>query len=100
EVGFVDHLLLMEALKSVHLTESDVDIVNEKTQNTPNLLKGGTVSAIAAWQPNSGEALDLVAGSKPIFTSKDVPGLIYDLLFVSPKSLAAHRDEWKKVVSV
>jgi NitT/TauT family transport system substrate-binding protein len=100
EVGFVDHLLLMEALKAAHLSESDVDIVNEKTQKTPELLKSGGVAAIVAWQPNSGEALDRVPGSKAIFTSKDVPGLIYDLLFVSPKSLKERRADWKKVVGV
>ncbi len=100
EVGFVDHLLLMEALKSVDLAESDVDIVNTKTQDTPSALKSGSVSAIAAWQPNSGHALDQVPGAGALFTSANVPGLIYDVLFVSPKSLAARRADWKKVVGV
>ena len=35
-----------------------------------------------------------------IFTSANVPGLIYDHLCVSPKSLAANRAEWLKVVKV
>ena len=100
EVGFVDHLLLMEALKSVRLSESDVDIVNTKTQDTPALLKAGGVSAIAAWQPNSGHALDQVPGASALFTSANVPGLIYDVLFVNPKSLQARRADWKKVVAV
>ena len=100
EVGFVDHLLLMEGLKSVHLSESDIDIVNTRTQDTPAALKAGSVSAIAAWQPNSGHALDQVPGAAPLFTSANVPGLIYDVLFVNPKSLAARRDDWKKVVRV
>jgi NitT/TauT family transport system substrate-binding protein len=100
EVGFVDHLLLMEGLKSVGMTESDIDIVNTKTQDTPAVLKAGSVSAIAAWQPNSGRALDQVPGSMPLFTSANVPGLIYDLLFVNPKSLQTRRADWKKVVSV
>ena len=47
EVGFVDHLLLMEGLKSVGLSESDVDILNTKTQDTPAALQAGSVSAIA-----------------------------------------------------
>jgi NitT/TauT family transport system substrate-binding protein len=100
EVGFVDHLLLMEGLKSVGLTESDIDIVNTKTQDTPSVLKAGSVSAIAAWQPNSGHALDQVPGATPLFTSANVPGLIYDVLFVNPKSLQARRADWKKVVGV
>ncbi|HEX2871800.1 MAG TPA: ABC transporter substrate-binding protein [Polyangiaceae bacterium] len=100
EVGFVDHLLLMEALKSVGLAESDVDIVNTKTQDTPSLLKAGSVSAIAAWQPNSGHALDQVPGASALFTSANVPGLIYDALFVSPTSLQERRADWKKIVQV
>ncbi|HEX4339131.1 MAG TPA: ABC transporter substrate-binding protein [Polyangiaceae bacterium] len=100
EVGFVDHLLLMEALKSASMTEADVEIVDTKTHETPALLKSGSVAAIAAWQPNSGQALDLLPGSKAIFTSANVPGLIYDLLFVSPKSLVERRSDWFKVVNV
>jgi NitT/TauT family transport system substrate-binding protein len=100
EVGFVDHLLLMEALKSAKLTEADVSIVNAKTEQTPELLKSGSVDAIAAWQPNSGRALDDVTGAKPIFTSANVPGLIYDLMFVNKKSLVRQRADWEKVTQV
>ena len=44
--------------------------------------------------------LKAVAGSKPIFTSADAPGIIYDLLYVSPESLATRRDDWLKVTKV
>jgi NitT/TauT family transport system substrate-binding protein len=47
-----------------------------------------------------GSSLEVVAGSKAIFTSADTPGLIYDLVCVSPKNLAARRDDWVKVVKV
>jgi len=100
EVGFVDHLLLLNALKAAKMTEKDVKIVNVKTDDTPNALKSGTVDAIGAWQPNSGAALKEVPGSTPIFTSADVKGLIYDHLCVSPRSLAENRAEWLKVVKV
>jgi len=100
EVGFVDHLLLLNALKANKMTEKDVKIVNVKTDDTPNALKSGTVDAIAAWQPNSGAALKESPGSTPVYTSADVPGLIYDHLCVSPRSLAENRAEWLKVVKV
>jgi NitT/TauT family transport system substrate-binding protein len=100
EVGFVDHLLLMNALKSAHMTDKDVQIVNVPTDQTPQSLKSGTVDAIAAWQPNSGNALKELPGSTPIFTSANVPGLIYDLLCVNPRSLAEHKADWAKVVKV
>jgi NitT/TauT family transport system substrate-binding protein len=100
EVGFVDHLLLLHALKSANMKESDVKLKNVKTDETPQALKSGGVDAIAAWQPSSGAALKEVPGSKPIFTSKDVPGLIYDMLAVNPKSLAEHRADWVKIAKV
>src|ERR1700753_975810 len=46
EVGFVDHLLLMNALKSAKMTDKDVQIVNVPTDQTPQSLKSGTVDAI------------------------------------------------------
>jgi NitT/TauT family transport system substrate-binding protein len=100
EVGFLSHLLLINALGSVGLTDKDVELVNVPTDQTPQTLKAGDVSAIVAWQPNSGQALKDVPGSKPVFTTKDVPGLIYDLLYVSPKSLSERRADWLKVTKV
>ena len=100
EVGFVDHLLLLKALESAGLKESDVNLVNMPTNQTAQALASGSVSAIAAWQPNSGQALKEVPGSTAIFTSANAPGLIYDLLYVSPESLAKRKEDWKKVVKV
>lgn len=100
ELGFVSHLLLINALKSAGLTDRDVELVNVPTDQTPQLLRAGDVSAVVAWQPNSGQALKEVPGSKAIYTSADVPGLIYDLLCVSPKSLKERHDDWRKVAKV
>lgn len=100
EIGFVDHLLLLNALEKNGMTESDVNLVNVATNETPQVLASGDVDAIGAWQPSSGIALKQVPGSKPIYTSSDAPGLIYDVLAVNPVSLAEHRDEWSKVIDV
>jgi NitT/TauT family transport system substrate-binding protein len=100
EVGFVDHLLLLNGLEKAGMKESDVTLVNTKTNETPQVLASGDVDAIGAWQPNSGMAMKSVAGSKPIYTSADEPGLIYDVLTVSPTSLAERRADWLKLVKV
>ena len=100
EKGFVDHLLLLNALKSAGLADKDVKLVDVKTDETPQSLKSGSVDAIAAWQPNSGAALREVPGSTAIYTSANVPGLIYDHLCVNPKSLAERRSDWVKIVKV
>jgi len=100
EIGLVEHLLLLKGLEKAGLKEGDVKLVAVPTHQTAQSLASGDVDAIGAWQPNSGQALKAVAGSKAIFTSADVPGLIYDLVCVSPKSLAQRRADWVKVVKV
>ena len=100
EVGFVDHLLLMYALKSANMSDKDVKIKNVPTDQTPQTLKSGGVDAIAAWQPNSGSALRLVPGSTSIFSSANVPGIIYDELVVNPKSLAERKADWVRVAKI
>lgn len=100
EIGFVGHLLLLNALEKSGMTESDVELVNVPTNETPQVLASGDVDAIVAWQPSSGQALSLVPGSKKIYTSADEPGLIYDVLAASPSSLSANKEAWSKVVDV
>jgi len=100
EIGFVGHLLLLNALEKNGMTEADVELVNVPTNETPQVLASGQVDAIVAWQPNSGQALNLVPGSKRVYSSADEPGLIYDVLAVAPESLAANRADWMKVLKV
>lgn len=100
EIGFVGHLLLLNALEKAGLSESDVTLVNVPTNETAQVLASGDVDAIVAWQPNSGQALEQVPGSTAIYSSANEPGLIYDVLAVSPSSLASRKDDWTKVAKV
>ncbi|HXJ00665.1 MAG TPA: ABC transporter substrate-binding protein [Micropepsaceae bacterium] len=100
EMGLVDHLLLVNGLEKAGMSEKDVTLVNSKTNETPQVLGSGQVAAIAAWQPSSGQAMKNLPGSTPIYTSAQAPGLIYDVLTVSPASLAAHKADWVKLIKV
>jgi NitT/TauT family transport system substrate-binding protein len=100
EVGLVDHLLLDKALKTAGMTDKDVQLVNTKTNDTPQVLASGDVAAIGVWQPSAGQALHNVPGSRAIYTSANAPGLIYDGLAVNPQSLEHRKSDWEKVVKV
>lgn len=100
EVSFVDHLLLLKGLEAHGMSEEDIVLVNMPTNDTPQALAAGGVDAVAAWNPVGYQALKQVPGAKAIFTSREVPGLIYDLLYVDRASLARRRADWLKVVDV
>jgi NitT/TauT family transport system substrate-binding protein len=100
EVGLVDHLLLLEALKASGMTIEDIELVNVVTTDTPQALASGQVDAVACWQPSVNQTFKQVPGAKALFTSKQLPGLIYDVVVVTDESLAKRRDDWKKVVAV
>ena len=100
EVTLVEHMLLLKALEMNGMKQSDVELVNTSTNDTPQTLASGKVGAVGAWYPVSGQALKQVPGSKKLFSSADAKGLIYDVLAVSPTSLAKSKTEWEKVVKV
>lgn len=100
EVGLLEHLMLNHALKQNGMKPEDVTLINTPTHQTAQTLASGDVDAIAAWQPNSGQALKAVNGAKAIYTSANAPGLIYDALVVDPQSLSDRKEDWQKVVKV
>ena len=100
ELTLVEHLLLLKALEANGMKQSDIKLVNTPTNETPQALASGKLGAVGAWYPVSGQALKAVAGSKPLFTSAEAKGLIYDVLAVNPTSYAKRKDDWAKVVGV
>jgi NitT/TauT family transport system substrate-binding protein len=100
EMGLVEHLLLLNGLKKAGMKESDVTLVNAKTNEMPQMLSSGGVAAVGAWQPVSGQSMKALPGARPIYTSADEPGLIYDVLAVNPARAAWRRAGWEKVVLV
>jgi NitT/TauT family transport system substrate-binding protein len=100
EVGLVDHLLLDNALKKAGLKESDITLVNAKTNELPQVFAAKDVAAIGVWQPVAGQALKAVAGSHIVYNSSDEPGLIYDVIAVNPASAKARRAEWLTMLKV
>lgn len=100
EVGLVEHLLLLHGLKANGLGESDVTLVPTKTNDTPQVLASGQVDAIGAWQPISGQAMKSMPGARPLYTSAQAPGLIYDVLYATTTSVAAHKADYIKIAQV
>lgn len=100
ELTLVEHMLLFQALKVNGMSQSDITLVGTSTDKTPQTLASGQVSAVGAWYPISGQALQQVPGSKKLFTSADAKGLIFDVIAVNPTSYGAHREDWAKITAI
>ena len=100
EVGLVEHLLLRNGMKKAGMKAGDIDIVNAKTNEMPQMLASKDIVAVGAWEPVAGQARKASPGAKAIYTSADEPGLIYDVLAVNPSSVKARRAEWQKMVKL
>jgi len=92
ELGTCDQFLLDEALAKYHMTEKDITYVPIAVQDCPVAMLSHKVDAIVVWEPNKSQALTSIKGSHVIFDSRNVPGLIPDLL-VFQKSVVDSRPQ-------
>jgi NitT/TauT family transport system substrate-binding protein len=93
----VSHFLMVTALTKNGMTPSDVKIVNLSAGDAAAAFIAGRVDAATVWNPWVNQ-IELSGKGKPLFTSKDIPGLIPDLLVAQEKSLAANRKEYLGMV--
>ena len=92
EVGLVDHLLLLRCLQEArHEPEGRHAGQFKDQRDCRRCWPPARSMPSPAWQPIAGQAMKGVPGSRPVWTSKQSPGLIYDVLAVSPTKLAAQQ---------
>lgn len=89
----VSHFLLVTALAKHGLTQKDVRIVNLSAGDAAAAFMSGRVDAAAVWNPWVNQ-IELSGKGKALFTSREIPGLIPDLLVAQEKSLSAHRKDY------
>ncbi|HRI66797.1 MAG TPA: ABC transporter substrate-binding protein [Polyangium sp.] len=81
ELGAITHFVLLSALKTAGLRENDVQIVNLSVPEGVEAFKTGKVDAATVWDPHLSR-LAALPGARKIFTSKDIPGQVIDVLIV------------------
>lgn len=77
-LGGFSEVFVIEMLKTANLTSDDVDLVKFDALEIPQRLRSNSIQAGHTWEPFLSEALKL--GSHVLFTSKQTPGLILDLV--------------------
>jgi NitT/TauT family transport system substrate-binding protein len=93
----VSHFVLLTALSRSGMTPKDVKIVNLAAGDAAAAFLGGRVDAATVWNPWVNK-IELSGKGKALFTSKDMPGLVPDLLVAQEKSLAANRADYVGMV--
>ncbi|MHB8065259.1 MAG: ABC transporter substrate-binding protein, partial [Ruminiclostridium sp.] len=82
EYGTIEHFFLLQALQTADMTEEDINFVNLSISDSAPAFLAGTVDAACLWEPSLSKALGL-GDSKLLYSSKDTPGLIPDVLLAS-----------------
>jgi NitT/TauT family transport system substrate-binding protein len=77
-LGGFSEVFVTEMLKISKLTSEDVRLVKVDGLEVPQRLQNNAIQAGHTWEPHISEALKL--GAKILFTSKQTPGLILDLV--------------------
>jgi NitT/TauT family transport system substrate-binding protein len=98
ELGTVDHFLLLQALAKNGMTEKDIVYKNLTVPDAAAAFRQGKLDAAVLWQPSLN---DVVKEGKAnlLFTSKETPGLIPDLLVFQTKVVDKRADDVQKVVA-
>lgn len=77
-LGSFSEVFVTQMLKTANLTNEDVNLVKVEASEIPPNLKNNIIQAGHTWEPYLSDALN--SGGHIIFTSKQTPGLILDLI--------------------
>jgi NitT/TauT family transport system substrate-binding protein len=93
----ISHFVLVTALAKHGMTVKDVNVVNLAAGDAAAAFISGKVDAAVVWNPWVNK-IETSGKGKALFTSKDMPGLVPDLLVVQEKSLAKNRKDYVGIV--
>lgn len=100
ELGAVDHFMLLMALERAGLSQGDINFVNMAVNDAAPAFIAGQLDAVAVWQPFISQ-IQRTGSGKVVFDSRELPGLIPDLLVtradvaqLQPEQVAAIVRAW------
>ncbi len=88
----VSHFVLVNALAKNGMKMSDIKLVNLAAGDAAAAFMSGRVDAAVVWNPWIHQ-IESSGKGKALFTSKDLPGLIPDLLVAQDKAIKAKRKD-------
>ncbi|GAX89848.1 ABC transporter substrate-binding protein [Effusibacillus lacus] len=98
ELGTVDHFLMLTALERAGLKEKDVQYTNMTVNDAGPAFISGNLDAAVLWEPFLSKAIQEGKG-KLLFSSKDTPGLIPDLLVFREEVTKNRPEDVRKILN-
>ncbi|MBN3940504.1 ABC transporter substrate-binding protein [Nostoc sp. NMS9] len=95
-LGSFSEVFVTEMLKTANLTSDDVNLVQLEASEIPQRLKNNTIQAGHTWEPYLSEAMKLEGNI--LFTSKQTPGLILDLIIFRGETIRDRPEEIRAFV--
>jgi len=89
----ISHFVLVTALAKNGMSQSDVKVVNLSAGDAAAAFMAGRVDAAVVWNPWIYQ-IQTSGKGKALFTSKDMPGLVPDLLVAQEKSIRTKRKDF------
>lgn len=99
EEGTVSHFVLLTALEKAGLSQDDVEFKNMFVPDAANAVTLGNVAAAALWQPSLFSTMQ-EDGVNLLFSSKEMSGLIPDMLVFHHDVIKSKGPEIQKIVEV
>ncbi len=96
-LGQCNQLLLEKALEKAGLTDNDIELTNMNPDDAGAAFAAGKLDAAVTWEP----WITKVSGEKTghvIFSSKETPNLILDILAISAKTADKKPDETRAFI--
>jgi NitT/TauT family transport system substrate-binding protein len=97
ELGAITHFVLLSALGRAGLAESDVEIVNLSVPEAATAFAQGKLDAATLWDPHLSKQAS-AEGAHRLFTSKEIPGQVIDVLVVHKEIAEERPDEVRRIV--
>src|SRR3954470_4568903 len=92
--------LLAYALQVNKMTEKDIQPINMTPEAIPAAMASGSLPVGVTYEPNVSQITGLENGSKfhVVYSSKDAPGLITDVLVFKPEYIKSHPKEITAII--
>ncbi|TAK74594.1 MAG: aliphatic sulfonate ABC transporter substrate-binding protein [Gammaproteobacteria bacterium] len=97
EIGSISHFTVLKALKQANISSNDVTLVNLSVQEGMQEFKKGSLDALASWSPYMDQAIQ--EGGHVIFSSRDIPGEIIDVIVIRQSLLDEDPEACYKIIS-